>query len=95
MAVFIIIFRRMHLEQRIMASHDTIPYSSNGSGPMQAQSLFDDRVQHPELAEICISTRRGVTTCLYTMLLLNPDNLIDLMSMLVLADTIHLIHWVW
>ena len=90
-----IIFRHMHLEQCIMASCDTIPYSSNGSRPMQAQSLFNDRIQHPELAEICITTRSGVSTCLYTMLLLNPDNLIDLMSMLVLADTIHLIHWVW
>lgn len=77
----------MHKEQCIMAHDNTIPNSSNGSGPMQAQSLFDHCIQHPHLAQICIHTRSAVSTCYCAMLLLTPDNLIDLMSMLVLVDT--------
>jgi len=95
----------------IMASDSITPDSSDGSRPMQAQSLFDDCIQHPHLAQICIHTRSAVSTCyctmllpwaallnklaprgvvfsfLFTMLLLNQDNLIDLISKLVLVDT--------
>lgn len=73
-----------------MASNRNIPDSSNRSRPMQAQSLFDDCIQHPHLAQICTHTRSAVSDCYCIMLLLNPDSLIDLMSMLVLIDTGHI-----
>jgi len=58
----------MHNEECITASDNAIPDRSNGSRPMQAQSLFDHCIQHPQLAQICIHARSAVSACLYVML---------------------------